>query len=182
MTRPRAFALCLAACLIAPAVRADVVGLPVTADRCAIAHALTGHPLPGCAGPVRPATPTRSVSAARDEGYFVQFDFGSNALTPAAMAHLQRLSGLLNGELSRLCIKLVGHTDTVGAASYNMTLSARRAKSAHLYMAGPGRVDPLRLSAEGQGELRPLPGMPGEDGRNRRVEILAREGTGGSCS
>lgn len=180
MTRPSLLLFCLAAWMGAPAARADVPGLPVEADRCAIAYALTGRALPGCRLPDLPTAPTRSAGG--EAGYFVQFEFDSGRLTPVAQAHLARLSDLLNDRLSGLCVRLVGHTDTVGAALYNQALSTRRARAARLYMAGPGRVDASRLSVQGRGEAAPLPGIPGTDGRNRRVEILARESAGTSCS
>lgn len=162
-------------------VMGNSTALPLNADSCAISYALTGQVAIGCAKPDLQTRLARTVSASRGEGYFVQFDFNSNNLTRQSQAHLSRLSKLLTGNLSNLCVKLIGHTDTVGSAQYNLKLSMKRANSVRLYLAGPGAVPASRLIAEGQGEDQPLVGIPGDDGRNRRVEILARSNDGGVC-
>lgn len=151
---------------------ADVAYLPMTADRCTIAWALTGRAIDGCRVPPRPVGTYRSLGG--EQGYSVHFPFDSNDLTGDAQAHLERLAGLLNGPLAGLCVKLVGHTDAVGAAGYNLALSEERAHSVRLFLAGPGLVPPARLREEGAGEAQLLPGVPGDDPRNRRVEVLAK--------
>lgn len=159
----------------------NTTALPLNADSCAISYALTGNIAAGCAEPDVQTRLARTTSPEAGDGYFVHFDFNSNNLTSESQAHLSRLSSLLNGNLSSLCVKLIGHTDTVGSASYNLKLSLKRANAVRLYMAGPGTVSAARLLAEGQGERLPLDGIPGDDGRNRRVEILARPGDNGTC-
>lgn len=159
---------------------AQTVALPTSADRCAISYALTGQTIAGCTAPRFDTQTFRSV-APRTKGYFVNFEINSNALSGEAIAHLERLSSLLTGPLSHLCIKMIGHTDTTGPSGHNLTLSKKRAKAVHLYMAGPGHVGLQRLSSEGHGETRPLPGKVGSDPENRRVEILAKESTAGHC-
>jgi len=162
-------------------VSGTTTALPLSADSCAISYALTGVVSAGCAEPDFETRQARSTAQLGGEGYFVHFDFNSNNLTAESQAHLSRLGALLNGNLSNLCVKLIGHTDTVGSAPYNLKLSMRRANSVRLFLAGPGTVSATRLLAEGQGEQAPLPGIPGDDGRNRRVEILARSNDSGLC-
>lgn len=162
--------------------QAEVSGLPLNADRCAIGYALTGTPLDGCPHAQNINQITRSVGPNVETGYFIHFGFDSNVLSPAEQQHIDRLSELLRGSLQGLCIKLVGHTDTKGSVAYNQSLSESRANSVRLYMAGPGQVPATQIAAEGHGELSPLAGFRGEDARNRRVEILAKENTSGLCS
>lgn len=182
MTRDRLFILMMLVCLLfGHRSTADVVGLPLSADHCTIAFALTGRAVEGCHTPTAQRQVTRAIPSA-ENGYFVHFDLNSNELSNKALAHLERLSNLLTGPLSNLCIKLIGHTDTTGSSGYNMALSSRRAKSVFLYLAGPGNIHFGRLTSEGLGESMPLPGIVGSDPQNRRVEMLAKKSVAGNCS
>lgn len=70
-------------------------------------------------------------------------------------------------------IKVLGHTDNVGAAAFNMDLSQRRAIAVADILVGSG-VPASRVSAIGLGEDRPVASNLSESGRaqNRRVEII----------
>ncbi len=70
-------------------------------------------------------------------------------------------------------IRVLGHTDNVGAAAYNADLSLRRAISVRDILAGAG-VPGTRLSAIGMGEDSPIASNLSASGRaqNRRVEII----------
>ena len=169
---------------------ADVPNLPLNADYCAIKRAMTGKSDPDCPVVMAPgiprsysqdAAPLDSVQDAK--GYYIHFAFGSDDLTADYQAHLSRLSEVLSSnELGNLCLKLVGHTDAVGSAQFNMTLSERRARTVRLYMVGAMNFDASRIVTEGVGESQLLPTMSGEDARNRRVEILARDPDGSACT
>jgi outer membrane protein OmpA-like peptidoglycan-associated protein len=78
--------------------------------------------------------------------------------------------------LGPIRLYIAGHTDTVGAPAYNLTLSQRRAQSIAAWFRKRG----LRLPVlyEGFGEFAPLVGTPDQtdEPRNRRVDyILAVE-------
>ncbi len=70
-------------------------------------------------------------------------------------------------------IKVLGHTDNVGTAAYNMDLSQRRAVAVTDILIGAG-VPAGRLQAVGMGEDRPVASNTTASGRaqNRRVEII----------
>lgn len=70
---------------------------------------------------------------------------------------------------------VVGHTDNVGSAAYNMDLSQRCAQSVVNYQMERG-VDRQRLSAEGRGLHEPQASNATPEGRarNRRVELFIR--------
>ncbi len=72
-------------------------------------------------------------------------------------------------------VDVIGHTDNVGDAAYNMELSRRRAENVALELARLG-VDPDRIRAYGRGEDDPVASNLTEEGRarNRRVEIVIR--------
>lgn len=171
--------------------------LDVSADRCAIYRALTGQQAPDCAGSADPwlgparklpkqtgfsraAAPPRSPE--EDRGYFVRFAFDSDALTDAYNAHLSNLSQVLaTPALANSCIKLVGHSDSVGNDAYNLKLADARATQVAAYLVAKGNISPARILTEAKGESQLLPDVPGAHPRNRRVEILARAATDGKC-
>jgi chemotaxis protein MotB len=74
-------------------------------------------------------------------------------------------------------VLIEGHTDTIPGD--NWRLSANRAFAMHTLILGqPAGLRELRNSADqaligiaGYGETRTLPGIPGNDGRNRRIEL-----------
>jgi outer membrane protein OmpA-like peptidoglycan-associated protein len=181
----------------ASAARAGVQELPVSADRCAIFLALTGRVQPGCTDPQgldlgserrlptkqefsKEALPPKDLET--EKGYFVHFAFNSDALTQAYHAHLDRLGAILRDPaLADSCIKLVGHTDSVGAAAFNLRLSDARASQVAAYLVAKGNVPAKMVLTEAKGEGGLLPGIPGPHPRNRRVEVLAKPRIGNTC-
>lgn len=104
----------------------------------------------------------------------VSFDFDSAQIRPEFMPTLNEMARILNQD-PRSTVTIVGHTDSVGSASYNMDLSLRRARSVANGLAARG-VNPGRLFTEGRGESQPRADNSTEQGRrlNRRVEIFIR--------
>jgi outer membrane protein OmpA-like peptidoglycan-associated protein len=104
----------------------------------------------------------------------ISFDFGSAALKPAFMPTLQKVTDIL-ARYPKTIIHVVGHTDSVGSESYNMTLSQQRAQSVVNYFAGQGIVS-NRLVSVGRGESEPRATNETEAGRqlNRRVELYVK--------
>lgn len=70
-------------------------------------------------------------------------------------------------------VRVEGHTDSVGSASYNQTLSENRALSVRSYLLQRG-VEANRIDAYGYGLTRPIASNATAEGRaqNRRVEFL----------
>jgi outer membrane protein OmpA-like peptidoglycan-associated protein len=68
--------------------------------------------------------------------------------------------------------EIIGHTDSVGKAEFNMKLSQRRAKAAKAALISEG-IDASRLSSKGRGELDPVKSNRTKEGRalNRRIEV-----------
>ena len=146
-------------------------------DRCPDTPANTpvnhmGCPLPQypASAPASEAAPTPEVITLDDQGQ-VMFAFDSAELTSAAQQRLQSLVPRLN-EPAVNRIKVVGHTDSVGADSYNQALSERRASSVAEYLIGQG-VAPAKVTSQGSGESEPVTENDTEEGRalNRRVEL-----------
>jgi outer membrane protein OmpA-like peptidoglycan-associated protein len=99
------------------------------------------------------------------------FDFDSDRIKPEAANNLRNLASSL-GEYPNSSLLIVGHTDAVGADSYNQSLSERRARSTAQYLASQG-VSAARLQTLGRGETEPVASNDVETGmqKNRRVEV-----------
>ncbi len=79
------------------------------------------------------------------------------------------------GNYKKTAIEVEGHTDSVGAMSYNLELSEKRAKSVAQHLISKG-VAAKRIIHFGKGPMRPVASNQTEEGRaqNRRVEIRIR--------
>lgn len=99
----------------------------------------------------------------------VRFKYNSDVLEPDARANLDEFAKALKmPQLGTSRFVVEGHTDAVGSPSYNLDLSARRARAVVRYLQERG-VDTAKLEARGYGETKPL--VPDRfAGENRRVE------------
>ncbi len=99
------------------------------------------------------------------------FASGSYKIKPGFHNVLDSVAALLK-EYKDTHINICGHTDSIGKADYNQTLSKKRAQSVARYLAARG-VSSQRFSVEGLGETQPIASNKSKDGRtkNRRVEI-----------
>lgn len=104
----------------------------------------------------------------------VNFDFASATIRPESKPLLDQVGELLKSK-SGWAITLEGHTDNIGGAAFNKSLSERRAAAVKAYLVAQG-VPESRLSAVGFGFDKPVASNDGEGGRsqNRRVEIVKR--------
>lgn len=102
----------------------------------------------------------------------LMFDFDSYELRPATRENLTQLATSLK-EYDDTELNILGHTDNVGARSYNKTLSLNRANAVEDYLVNHG-VESQRLNILGYGETDPIADNDTEAGRqqNRRVEIV----------
>ncbi len=99
------------------------------------------------------------------------YDFDSDIVKSEARKNLRTLAQSLD-KYPGSDILVVGHTDAVGPAPYNLSLSERRSSAAADYLVLQG-VSRTRVSTRGMGETDPIAGNDTERGRelNRRVEV-----------
>jgi outer membrane protein OmpA-like peptidoglycan-associated protein/tetratricopeptide (TPR) repeat protein len=99
------------------------------------------------------------------------FETGKYDIEAESEVELQRIVRFLEYYPS-VKIEISGHTDTVGSAEYNLSLSQKRAKAVVDYLIANG-IDPQRLSYQGYGFSRPVAGNATPENRaiNRRTEI-----------
>lgn len=99
------------------------------------------------------------------------FAVNSAELTDDTIAILPIARGILTRDPS-LGMEIAGHTDSIGDAGYNQSLSEARAEAAASWLIDAG-MDPGRIRAVGFGESQPIADNDTTAGRalNRRVEF-----------
>ena len=101
----------------------------------------------------------------------IRFDFDKATITPDSEQYLDMFVTLLH-KFPKMRISIIGHTDNVGTAEYNLKLSKARAESVAAYFKKNG-IDGSRLHCEGHGDRQPLVNEDTDAARamNRRVEF-----------
>jgi len=101
----------------------------------------------------------------------IGFDLDSTEIREATKPILDRAIEVLE-HYPDIRIEIVGHTDNVGTAEYNLELSKNRAESVKRYLVDGG-VDPARLETRGAGQSEPVTSNDSDEGRakNRRTEF-----------
>ena len=105
----------------------------------------------------------------RQEIIYYEFDKGASAETRNTISRILDAGQFCNVDN----IRVIGHTDTSGAASYNLALSKRRATDALNELVRQG-IDRNVITAEGKGETEPFvqTGDGVKEQLNRRTEVL----------
>ncbi|MCI5095764.1 MAG: OmpA family protein [Rhodobacteraceae bacterium] len=103
----------------------------------------------------------------------LDFETGETTLGSGPYPALKVL-GELMAERPTYRMALVGHTDTVGSLTDNVSLSRRRAEAVREWLITTYGIDPQRFEAEGVGYLAPRDSNLRPEGRrrNRRVEAV----------
>jgi len=102
------------------------------------------------------------------------FDFDKAVLKEEGKVAIEEYRKQLRPELSEAHEGIIiGHTDSVGDADYNIGLSMRRAEAVSAYLVSTG-VDSAKLRELGRGESDPIASNDTKEGQaeNRRVEIV----------
>lgn len=101
----------------------------------------------------------------------IEFQQSSYVLVQGAYLELDKLVKFLKDN-PKIEIEISGHTDNVGDANKNLTLSERRVSTVKFYILGKG-IEPKRLQTKAYGGTVPIADNSTETGRklNRRVEV-----------
>ncbi len=101
----------------------------------------------------------------------VNFESNSSQLTAGSSVELDKAVAAMK-KFPDLRIEIQAHTDSMGDAEYNQSLSVKRANSVRDYMTDKG-VAANRMEAKGYGESQPIADNGTKAGRhtNRRVEL-----------
>jgi outer membrane protein OmpA-like peptidoglycan-associated protein len=122
----------------------------------------------------RPVQPNVTVQG-REVRLRRQVHFGNDSaeILPDSMALLEEIADVLKSRPQIQRVEVQGHTDDTGSPLYNERLSQSRAQAVVDALIRLG-VDPLRLSAKGYGQDKPLLPNSSEPNRarNRRVQLM----------
>ncbi|MCU6434416.1 OmpA family protein [Undibacterium sp. Jales W-56] len=115
------------------------------------------------------------ASSLQQQGHialYLSFDTDSDVIRPDSAPVVDEIVKLLRAD-STLKLKVQGHTDNVGDAAHNKTLSLARAQSVVKAITAQ-KIEESRLTAAGMGAEHPLTDNSTENGRakNRRVELV----------
>lgn len=101
----------------------------------------------------------------------IQFDLGKSTIKSKSFVELDKIVDVMN-EYTFTKFNIEGHTDNVGNAEQNRSLSQQRADAVRDYIAGKG-IEGNRLTSTGFGQDRPIASNKTKSGqaKNRRVEI-----------
>lgn len=104
----------------------------------------------------------------------VNFEFNSATLTAQGEEKLRAIGDTIVTYLEEAGFTLVGHTDSIGSAEYNMTLSRERAQSVRAFLVQNFPETQGMFTVRAMGESQPVADNGTEEGRamNRRVEII----------
>lgn len=103
--------------------------------------------------------------------YGINFDTGKATIRADSENVLQEVLALMK-EQADWRVEVQGHTDNVGGAKANQTLSEQRANAVVAWLAKNG-IDRTRLTAKGYGDTKPIADNATDEGKgkNRRVEL-----------
>jgi OmpA-OmpF porin, OOP family len=124
---------------------------------------------------VQEVTADQMYSALSSAGFialYINFDFGKAELKADGERTVDEIAKMLKNNAG-LKVRIEGHTDNVGSAAANKTLSENRAGAVMSALIRRG-IDSSRLTAAGLGSERPIADNRTEEGRakNRRVELV----------
>jgi outer membrane protein OmpA-like peptidoglycan-associated protein len=132
--------------------------------------------LGAAAGAVEAADAPTPAPAPASISMQIQFAFASDRIDGASATTMSNLAAALaSDELKGRTFEIVGHTDGVGSADYNMRLSRMRAASVKNYLVSHG-VSASRLQTQGKGETDLANPADPAAAENRRVVIVASGG------
>lgn len=103
---------------------------------------------------------------------YVNFETGKSEIKAESQPIINQLVEMLK-QNPGLQVSIEGHTDNVGTAKLNQTLSETRAKSVMSALVSNG-IDAARLKYKGWGQTKPVADNATEEGKakNRRVEVV----------
>jgi len=98
------------------------------------------------------------------------FDFDRYKISDSTTERIEAIANLLK-EYPELKVEILGYTDTIGNAVYNLSLSKNRARSVYDFLLDSG-VSKASIVYRGLGEIKVL--QSESNNAARKVEIIIR--------
>jgi outer membrane protein OmpA-like peptidoglycan-associated protein len=125
------------------------------------------------AGRSEQAAMEQTLRTLRDlDVYGIHFDFDKATIRPQARSLISDIATTLRNNPT-WTIAIRGHTDSLGAPDYNLSLSARRAQAVKQAIVSQHGINPGRITTSGAGMSEPKASNDTLQGRaqNRRVQL-----------
>lgn len=113
------------------------------------------------------------MASGRVATHGILFDSGSDRVRGESKPTLDQIAAMLRGH-PELSLTIEGHTDNVGNAASNQSLSERRAAAVRQMLITKYQIAASRLASKGFGATKPAASNDTPEGRqqNRRVELV----------
>ncbi len=120
-----------------------------------------------------PDTRNKLISEGKFSTTGILFDVNSANIKPESYGSLKDIANVLQDN-SSVRVKIIGHTDSDGDASMNLTLSKKRAEAVKSFLETEFKIDASRLETDGKGASDPVADNKTTEGKaqNRRVEFV----------
>jgi outer membrane protein OmpA-like peptidoglycan-associated protein len=108
----------------------------------------------------------------------VNFETDSDVIRPSEVPKLEasflpiKDAVTKHGDLGKITLFVVGHTDTVGTAEHNLVLSRKRARTIAAWFKGRGVGIPIAYEGTGEAALLVKTADQVDEPRNRRVDYI----------
>lgn len=100
------------------------------------------------------------------------FGFDKSAMRDDGMSALNAFTQELQGtQFDQIVVE--GHTDRLGTATYNQTLSNERAATVKSYLVNTGKLDPVKISTVGKSETMPVTKPEDCQGQQANAKLIA---------
>ena len=129
-------------------------------------------PKPKIAPPPPPPPPMPVVER---EQRMIYFDYDSAKLDGEAVSKLKTLATLINHSKQIADVHIVGFTDQIGSAKYNLALSEKRVKAVETYLDRYTRLDTKAADIRGVGKAPPIPECETVKARKARIDCMQQE-------
>ena len=145
----------------------------------------TGAPTPACGDPaetgetatssepVASDEPVEQVEQSREIHSEILFAFDSAALTSRGQNAIRAAVGDIDTDWRTVGVEAIGHTDRLGSAAYNRTLSQARADAVADHLDGLSALNGVSIQATGAGESDPIVECADDLSREALIECLA---------
>lgn len=105
----------------------------------------------------------------------IYFNVNSAIIKPESWPALKQAESAIKS--AQGTIKIIGHTDSDGNDTDNLTLSKKRAEAVKLFLIKNFKIEGARLVTDGEGEAKPMDNNNTAEGKanNRRVEFVLQK-------
>lgn len=120
-----------------------------------------------------PDTRNKLLTTGKFVTHGILFETGSDKINPQSYGALKEIATVLK-ENASLKVKIVGHTDSDGDNTANLSLSKKRALAVKNVLVSDFNIEAERMQTDGLGETKPVEPNTTAAGKanNRRVEFI----------